>query len=104
MVQPAAPIGRVALQVAHKSDPGLDPDKQVNEDACAYAEVACGHLLVVCDGMGGHAAGQEASQRAVQTIFREMAAPSSSPGASLKRSIEVAGRAVYADLSQDLRS
>jgi protein phosphatase len=95
MAQPAVPIGRVALQVAHKTDPGLDPDKQINEDACTYAEVPCGHLLVLCDGMGGHASGRDASERAIQTIFREMQAPSPSPGGALKHSIEVAGRAVY---------
>jgi protein phosphatase len=95
MVQAAVPSGRVPLQVAHKTDPGLDPDKQVNEDACAYAEVSAGHLLVVCDGMGGHAAGREASQLALATIFREIEVPAPSPGAALKRAIEVAGRAVY---------
>jgi len=97
MVQPAGPAGSFALQVAHKTDPGLDPDKQINEDAFAYAEVPSGHLLVVCDGMGGHASGREASQRAIETILREMqaSATSASPGPSLKRAIEIAGRAVY---------
>jgi PPM family protein phosphatase len=95
MAQPAGPTGRFALQVAHKTDPGLDPDKQINEDSFMYAEVPAGHLLVVCDGMGGHASGREASQKAIETILREMQAAVPAPGPALKRAIEIAGRAVY---------
>jgi serine/threonine protein phosphatase PrpC len=86
------------MEVAHRSDPGRDPDKQINEDACAYAEVPMGHLLVVCDGMGGHMSGREASTRAVHTILHDMslAQPgSASPCMALKSSIEHAGRVVF---------
>lgn len=97
MVQPAGPpSGPVALAVASKTDPGLAPDKQVNEDACLEAAVPAGHLLIVCDGMGGHASGREASQLAVATILREMQQPSAlPPGIALQRAIAMAGRAVF---------
>ncbi len=86
------------MEVAHRSDPGRDPDKQINEDSCAYAEVPMGHLLVVCDGMGGHMSGREASMRAVHTILHDMsqAQPgSASPCMALRSSIEHAGRVVF---------
>ncbi len=96
MVQPAGLSGPTHLSVASKTDPGLSPDKQINEDACADAVVPSGHLLLVCDGMGGHASGQEASRLAVQTILRELGQPSAlPPGAALQRAIAIAGRAVY---------
>lgn len=97
MVQPASHPSRVALSVAHLSDPGLDPDKQVNEDACAAGDLGLGYLLVVCDGMGGHMGGKDASEAAIRTIFSDIeAAPvGASPGASLKAAIEHAGRVVF---------
>lgn len=97
MVQPAPPSSRVVLSVAHLTDPGLDPDKQVNEDACAAGDLGLGHLLVVCDGMGGHMGGKEASEAALRTIFADIeAAPvGTNPGAALKAAIEHAGRVVF---------
>lgn len=56
------------VDLAVRTDPGRDPDKQVNEDAHVHAETALGLLAVVCDGMGGHAGGKEASNLAIATI------------------------------------
>ncbi len=39
-----------------------------NEDDYGYGEGPLGDLLVVCDGMGGHASGEVASHLAVETI------------------------------------
>lgn len=96
MAQPA-PRSRVVLQVAFRTDPGLDPEKQVNEDACAYREVALGHVLVVCDGMGGHVSGREASNRAVATIVGDLehAAFPTAPPVALRQAIEHAGALVF---------
>lgn len=51
--------------------------RSVNEDRLAYISPpdddpasARGSILVVCDGMGGHAAGEMASELAVETICR----------------------------------
>jgi serine/threonine protein phosphatase PrpC len=58
-----------AIELAQRTDPGRDPTKQQNEDAVGYRETRFGHLVVVCDGMGGHSGGQEASTAALATIF-----------------------------------
>jgi serine/threonine protein phosphatase PrpC len=63
-----------AVEVAERSDPGRDPEKQVNEDACGYEETALGHLAVLCDGMGGHQNGREAATLAVKTILETFSA------------------------------
>src|SRR5258708_32339776 len=85
------------LEVAQRTDPGRDPNKQENEDAAGSQATRLGHLLVVCDGMGGHALGREASQLAVRTIVQmvEAATPGTSPAAARHGAIAQAGRLVY---------
>ena len=88
---------RVTLAVAAATDPGLEPDKQINEDAYAEKDLPVGHLLVVCDGMGGHAGGKEASEAAITAILEtiEAAPGDSEPGPTLKAAISRAGKVVY---------
>lgn len=88
----------VEVDFAELSDAGLDPTKQVNEDCSAFAETALGHLAVVCDGMGGHVSGREASFAAVRTILdRVQAAPPDTPAtACLRAAIAAAHQAVRA--------
>lgn len=85
------------VEFGQSTDPGLDPAKRINEDACGYAETKFGHLFVICDGMGGHAGGREASDIAIRTIFDHMAnaQEGADPGRTLSRAIEEAGRRVY---------
>lgn len=87
-----------AVEIAFRTDPGRDPDKQVNEDTAAHVETSLGLLAVVCDGMGGHAGGKEASELATKTITELVsAAPEGSPpGPTLKSAIEEANRRVHA--------
>jgi len=89
--------GLPAIEYAARTDPGRDPDKQVNEDACGYRETRFGHLCVVCDGMGGHAAGREAAELAVATIFEvfEKAPDGSAPGKVLEEAVEEASRRIH---------
>ena len=88
---------RIKIELAQLSDPGRDPSKQVNEDSCGYAETRFGHLCVLCDGMGGHYGGKEASRTAITTIFEMFDQPRGnlSPAQMLKAAIEEAGRRVY---------
>src|SRR5579859_5226905 len=86
-----------AVEYAERSDPGRDPTKQVNEDAFGHRETRLGHLCVVCDGMGGHAAGREAAELAIATIFEtvEQAPEGAAASAVLRSAIEEASRRVF---------
>lgn len=61
------------LRVAFATDPGLE--REENEDSVVVWRNKAGldTLLVVCDGMGGHAAGQMASTIAVKTVTSVLA-------------------------------
>src|SRR5712691_6159480 len=66
-------VRNLRLRVAWATDPGLE--REENEDAVVVWRNKAGldTLLVVCDGMGGHAAGQTASSIASKTITRVLA-------------------------------
>ena len=79
------------------SDPGREPTKQVNEDSGRATRTRLGHLALVCDGMGGHAHGQAASQAAVDTIIERLSHPpfDRAPGPALAQAIQHANQVVY---------
>ncbi len=92
-----APGTRVRIEYAEATDPGRDPAKQINEDSCGYQQTRFGHLVVLCDGMGGHYGGREASRTAIATIFEciEQAPPGTPSSAAMKTALEEAGRRVF---------
>jgi serine/threonine protein phosphatase PrpC len=87
-----------AVEVAQRTDPGRDPEKQVNEDAADYRETRFGHLCVLCDGMGGHRGGKEASNLALASIldYFETADAGLPPAEVLRVAIVEANQRVYA--------
>ncbi len=92
-----APGTRVRIEYSEATDPGRDPAKQINEDSCGYQQTRFGHLVVLCDGMGGHYGGREASRTAIATIFEciEQAPAGTLPSSAMKAALEEAGRRVF---------
>ena len=85
------------VRTASATDPGLE--REENEDSVVVWRNKAGldSLLVVCDGMGGHAAGQTASSLAVKT-FTATLAEDGDEGPDLnrlKRACKAANSAVF---------
>ncbi|MGJ5814397.1 protein phosphatase 2C domain-containing protein [Paludibaculum fermentans] len=69
------------------SDPGCH--RSINEDSARIVLAGeRGLLLVVADGMGGHKAGEIASQTAVEIIEREYRGSHGSPGEALAKAFQ----------------
>lgn len=93
---PDVASGLVAASAAHTATvafgKGTDVGRQRNHNEDAV--FAAPPLFVVADGMGGHAAGEIASELAVQTISQ--VAPAYPSGPMLDNAVQEANRAVYA--------
>jgi serine/threonine protein phosphatase PrpC len=94
------------VRVVELSDVGCR--RQMNED-CAFVDAGNG-LLVLADGMGGHAAGEIASDLAVKTIVAHMAnvfsqlsggAESDSIMGSLTAAVSEASRQIHKRAAED---
>ncbi len=81
------------------SDVGLK--REINQDAFAVepeAAEAPERLLVVCDGMGGHVAGEIASRRGTSIIVEHYCAdPQAAPEALLETAFTAANQRIYTE-------
>jgi protein phosphatase len=83
-----------ALEFASASDAGQV--RQNNEDSWGeFVDPTGARLLVVCDGMGGHQAGERASREAVAKIGEVFGTHSDSPGERLRAAFEAANGHVH---------
>jgi serine/threonine protein phosphatase PrpC len=94
----------MTLETAADSNIGLV--RTNNEDRFAIVPIPCdgrtGAIALVADGVGGHAAGEVASQLVVETMVRDLtAAPCADPVHELPRAVVRAGRAVFARSQED---
>lgn len=79
------------MKVVSITNPGLIRDN--NED-CYWVNREQG-LLMVADGMGGHAAGEEASKIAVQTVAASLAEAQGPVTDSIRQAITTANSAIF---------
>lgn len=78
-------IATLALAFAAATDTGCQRDH--NEDSFGYDNAA--HLYVVCDGVGGNAAGEVASNIAVRTLIESFEAQTQAMGEGAELPVEV---------------
>jgi protein phosphatase len=70
--------------------------REVNQDAYGSGHPGAATLLVVCDGMGGHAAGEVASRLGVETIVAAYK-QDLPPDEALREAFAEANRRIYAE-------
>ena len=121
----AEPAARATTEIARRHDDGMqsaelrveaglatDPGcvRELNEDSLRIIRPTTadelskrGLLAVVCDGMGGHEAGEIASRLAVEAIVNRFESDEGEPLALLPRALQSANRAIFEASERNLK-
>lgn len=87
------------MQLRHAADTDVGRARDHNEDTFAIEaqpeHPEAGRLFVVCDGMGGYASGEVASDMAAETIVERYYAQASEPGPALRAAFTEANQRIY---------
>ncbi|HJQ33975.1 MAG TPA: Stp1/IreP family PP2C-type Ser/Thr phosphatase [Pyrinomonadaceae bacterium] len=82
--------------------------REINEDSGRYVRpsdpkqlAGRGSLLIVADGMGGHSAGEVASQMAADVVSRVYYETGGEPEEALRRAVEEANRQIHEAAAED---
>jgi protein phosphatase len=105
--EPTGPVAKIVLTAAGKSDPGKK--REHNEDSLLMWPEQ--ELYAIADGMGGYAAGEVASQLAIETLERafttgelgELEEGLPRRGAELMAAFHLANTAIRAEAKRDDR-
>jgi serine/threonine protein phosphatase PrpC len=93
-----SPIPR--LSIGQATHPGLV--RSVNEDSFGWFSTKSGELLVIADGMGGHAGGEAAGKTAVTSFHKSVETIRGGPLEILKKALVKADQHVSRLASEDL--
>lgn len=90
------------LEFKYHADSNMGLKRQNNEDAFSQVGTKFGNVFMVCDGMGGHVAGERASQIAV-SIISEYLGNSNSQNFSdeIDQAIQHANKSIWEEASHD---
>ncbi|MGH9900452.1 MAG: Stp1/IreP family PP2C-type Ser/Thr phosphatase [Pyrinomonadaceae bacterium] len=106
--QPATTAARWEVVASIQTDVGCV--REANEDSGRHVKpndpalfATKGTLTIVCDGMGGHASGEVASQMTVDLVSRLYYQDARGSTESLRHAVEEANRRVYAASVEDER-
>jgi serine/threonine protein phosphatase PrpC len=99
---------RAAFEVVASVQTDKGCVREINEDSGRYVRPsdpkqleARGLLLIVADGMGGHSAGEVASQMAADLVSRLYYETKGEPEEALRRAVEEANRQIHAAAAED---
>jgi PPM family protein phosphatase len=105
---PAAHAAELRVEAGLATDPGCV--REINEDSIRIIRPTTddelsrrGLLAVVCDGMGGHEAGEIASRLAVEAIVQRFEGDEGEPPPLLPRALQLANRAIFESAERNLK-